>query len=466
MKILLVHPEIRIKYGSYGYQAGMAALSASLKKADYTNIEFLHLTRDIPPDKFRKLILDINPTIVGFYTTFNQYRFIYQYLSVIPNGIFTILGGPHPTIYPKCLEETPRLDAICIGEGDQSFVELVNRIQNGESLEGVSGVVYRAEKDIHCNSPRPFITNLDELPFEDREIFRQSISKQFGLLEIGYQNSFRLGRGCPFQCSFCSNHSQSKAQPGKYVRFRSTAHIIAEIEEVVGRYHPTELFFQDDTFMSSVEAVEEFCEQYGKKIGIPFSFFGRIELVSNKLLRTIRDAGGIRVSYGVESGDEEIREKVLRKRFSNRDVKRVFQITKELGIVAEAFVMVGFPGETVKSFQRTAELLQNIQPDIYTLSTYFPNPGTDLYDLAKKEGYLRYESVPSHLINQRAVMLNLPEFPPKAIASARRWFAFRVYGRKAPVKALMFFLYESILGDFLLRLVSPFRKRFRRWILS
>ena len=466
MKVLLVNPEIRIKYGTYGYQAGLAALSASLKANGFTDVRLLHLNRPTNPARFRQAVRAIGPDLIGFYTTYNQYRFIRRFVSGLSKVGYSILGGPHPTIYPKVLEETPGLDGICVGEGDETIVELAKAIRERRGHDDIAGLGFKNGAEAVFNPPRPFIEDLDRLPFEDRTVFETGRSRRAGLLEISHANSFRLGRGCPFQCTFCSNHAQSKAQPGKYVRFRSLDHIFAEIGEVTRRYQPSVLYFQDDTFMSDPGFVGRFCKRYQEEVRLPFEFFGRIELVDKDILTRIRDAGGRRVSYGIESGDEGIRREVLKKRFANASVIEAFALTKKLGIVAEAFVMVGFPEETPESFGRTADLLRKIQPDLYTLSTYFPNPGTELYDRSRREGLLRHDEVPMDVVNQRDVMLDLPGFRPRAVRAARRWFAFRVYGRTSFGKAILFLLYESWIGDRLLRWATPVRRRLRRIALS
>lgn len=466
MRILIVHPEINIKYGTYGYQSGLAALSAALKNNGFNDLSLVHLSPTFQPENFRSFVETIKPDLIGFYTTYNQYRYIEKLAALIPQNTFSVLGGPHPTIYPACLEQLPNINAICIGEGDQTIVELAQAIKDKKSIKDIPGLVYRDQGQIVHNDPRPFIVDLSTLPYEDRTLFEKTRANKSGLLEISFTNSLRLGRGCPFNCSFCSNFAQSKAQSGKYVRFRGLDHIFGEIRELIDRYDPKVFYFQDDTFMSSKEIVEQFCDRYQREIGLPFEFFGRIDLVAEDLLEKIRDAGGRRVSYGVESGDQHIRLEVLHKRFSNQDVVDAFAITKKLGITAEAFVMIGFPEETPESFEETANLLREVQPDLYTLSTYFPNPGTELHQKAKREGLLAYESVPMGLVNQRDVMLNMPQFTPKQIRSARRWFAFRVYGGISLRRALLFFTYESWLGDVLLRLIAPVRKQLRRFALS
>jgi len=466
VKILLVHPEIRIKYGTDGYQTGLAALSAALKKLGGCQVRLLHLAHEFNPNKFQSDVAGYSPDLIGFYTTHNQYRFVSLLLETIPENIFTILGGPHPTIFPECLEQTPRLDAVCIGEADNTIVDLVRALKNKDDLSQVRGIRYRTSEGIKQTRAQCFIEDLDSLPFEDREIFESGRQKAAGLLEIGHQNSFRIGRGCPFRCSFCSNAAQSDAQPGTYSRFRTVDHVMGEIKQVVNKYRPEVLYFQDDTFMTSKDFEKQFCERYPKEVGLPFEFFGHIEQVTRERLERIRNAGGRRVSYGVESGDQTLRKEILQKSFSNEDVVNAFALTKEMGIVAEAFVMAGFPGETPDSFRATADLLARIQPAMYTLSIYYPYPGTMLYEKAQAQGMLRYKEIPLNIVNQREMMLRLPGYKKADFLRDKNRFAFRVYGKTSLIKAIIFYLYESAYGDKLLRLFTPLRGLLRKLVIG
>ena len=466
MKVLFINPEMNIKYGAYGYQAGLAALSASCKADGVSTIGYRHLVSPFSPTMLDETIREWEPDLIGFYTPFMQYRFVHRLIATIPVQIFTILGGPHPTIFPECLELIPNLDAICIGEGDETFVELIRALSRGKTPEKIAGLAYRQGGEVIFSERRPFIENLDTLPFEDRTIFETARKRRSGLLQISHTNSFRLGRGCPYRCTFCSNSAQSKAQPGKYVRFRSLDHILEEIRTVVKRYRPEVLYFQDDTFMANEGTLIDFCARYKKEIDLPFEFFGRIDRVNDALMKQLRWAGGRRVSFGIESGDEQFREEVLGKRFSNEQVAQAFQITKKHGITAEAFVMIGLPEETRSSARKTAGLLAQIQPDLYTLSTYFPNPGTRLYEISQQKNLLRYPQVPLWVVNQRDVMLHLPYFKPAQVTSERRWFAFRVYGRTSLLKAVLFTMYETDWGEPFLNFFSFLRKPLRKLLLS
>jgi len=465
MRILLVHPEINIKYGAYGYQSGLAALSASLKAAGYEDVHLLHLSGRYRPVLLQQAVERLRPDLVGFYTTHQQFRYVQQLLTLLPPGVFRLLGGPHPTTVPDCLQPMACLDAICLGEGDHTIVELARALAEKRDCQNISGLAWKNGATTVVNPTSPFIEDLDTLPDEDRDLFASVGTAYSGLLNISYRNSFRIGRGCPYRCSFCSNAMQAAAQMGKFVRYRSLDRILSEIETVVRTYRPETLFFQDDTFMTNLPLLNEFCDRYASRFRLPFEFLGRVDQVTEDLVARLHRAGARRVSFGIESGDEPLRREVLRKPITNEQIIRAFAICRRHGLQVEAYLIIGFPGETPAAFRRTIKLMKQVRPDLYTLAVYLPTPGTELYEMCRTQNLLRYQNLPLHAIPRREVLLVLPNFSARAIRRFLLTFPFHVYGRTSPFKAFLFSLYETGWGDRLLALLGPWRQSLRRLVL-
>jgi len=466
MKILLVLTELNVKYGIYGFQHGLAALSAYLKKHGYQDITFCHLYYRYKVCDFRRIVRRQRPDIIGFYTTHDQFRFIKKLLCVVPEDCraFTICGGPHATLNPDIIYEHPRLDAVCVGEGEEVFLELAKKLEKGKSPIDIPGLWVRDNGCIKKNSPRPFIQDIDSLPAPDREIFSASNPfKRIGLTGISYQNSFRIGRGCPYGCKFCSNEELGNAQKGTYLRFRSVGKVLEEIGRVKERYSLGEVYFEDDTFTLKSAFIDEFCEKYPSRIGLPFEFFSHIEDSTFEILEKLRRAGGRRVSFGVESGNEKLRRDLLGKDFSNKEIIEVFKEAGKMGYETEAFVMAGLPDETPEKFRETAELLRKIQPNLYSLSIYFPFKGTALYRQACERGYIEKDfEVPDDFISRRDTLLRMPDFARGEILASVKRFGWDVYRDRSLLKAALFRLYETPLGDIFLRLFAPYKRLIRR----
>ncbi|MDD5628924.1 MAG: radical SAM protein [Elusimicrobia bacterium] len=469
MRILFVYTMINLKLGSYGFQYGLASLSAYLKKHGQRDIRLCYMAPHYDAAQFQRQVAEFKPQVIAFYVTWDQYRFVKDLLALVPDpAVFTIFGGPHPTLNPGCLLDCERLDAVCVGEGERVLLEVVSSLERGERPEGTAGLHVKHGGRIVKNDPAPFLSDIDSLPPVDRELFAAAApSRHFGLKPISHRNAFRLTRGCPFGCAFCSNKALAAKQAGRYVRCHSAQRVVAEIQECRRRYDIQDLVFLDDTFMLNEELVERFCGLYGREVGLPFDFFGHIPVRRLEILKRLKDAGGRRISFGVETGNEEFRRTVIKKDFSNEEALKTFACAKSLGFTTEAFIIIGFPGETPRMFDDTEELIRQIQPDMYTLTIYFPLPGTELHDRAVKLGYLPAGmALPPSYVTFRSSLLDMPEFPDRLIRRRNQWFGYNVYRGTSLKKALMFFIYESPWGDSLLRLLSPFRKGLGRFIFE
>lgn len=469
MKILFVFTEINVKFGVYGYQNGIAILSAYLKSRGYSDIRLCYISPHFTTKSFRNILSDFKPNIIGFYTTHDQFRFIEKLLmEILDKKTFVLCGGPHATLNPGIIYEMPRLNAVCIGEGEQPILELVKIIEKKEYPEQIKNLWIRIEKKIIKNEPRRFLEAIDELPFADRNLFsRNKTLNRIGLTQISYKNSFYVSRGCPYQCSFCSNKEIGSSQPGHFLRFRSIDNVLAEIKYVVKEYSPSEIYFQDDTFAINNGFINEFCEKYPGQIGIPFEFFAHIDSATIPILEKLRKSGGRRVSFGIESGNEGLRKNILKKNFSNKEVIRIFKEAKKMGYKAEAFVMAGLPEETKESFGDTVKLLKTIQPDLYSLSIYFPFKGTGLYKYSVNKGYISDNfKIPDNFISRRDTLLKMPGFSRKEIVKMVRLFGWRVYKDCSIKKALLFWAYESMLGDRLLKCAAFCKKLLRNFAIG
>lgn len=469
MKILFVYTEINVKFGIYGFQHGVAALSAYLKSHGYHNIRLCYIARNFTPKVFRKILSTFQPDVIGFYTTHDQFRFIQKLVNDIENpGIFILCGGPHATLNPEIIHEIPRFDAVCIGEGEQPLLELVKILEKKEKPAQIKNLWIRNGKEIIKNEPRPFFENINKLPFVDRGLFSGSkIWERTGLTQISYKNSFRISRGCPYQCSFCSNKQIGASQPGCFVRLRSVDNVILEIELVVKKFRLPEIYFEDDSFTLNESFIDEFCGKYPQRVQIPFEFFAHIGPSTIQILEKLQKAGGRRVSFGIESGNEELRKKILKKNFSNKEVIRIFKEAKKMGYHTEAFIMAGLPDETPESFDDTLQLLRTIQPDLYSLSIYFPFKGTDLYKYSLEKGYIApHFKIPDPFVSRRDTLLRMPYFTRDEILASVKSFGWKTYKDYSLKKAILFRIYESKFGDMLLRCVALYKKLLRNLIIG
>jgi radical SAM superfamily enzyme YgiQ (UPF0313 family) len=235
-------------------------------------------------------------------------------------------------------------------------------------------------------------------------------------------------------------------------------HVVREMESVLSKYKVKVIFMEDDTFTMKEELVYEFCEQYEKRIKIPFMMHTRAETVKPDMFKKLKEAGCYRVAIGVESGNSYIREKILNRKMSNDQIINAFKIAKNVGMVTKSFNIVGFPFETEAHFKDTIKINQKIKPDLLVINTFDPYPGTKLYDVCKENGFLTHLDDSDNFIPRTDTILKMPQFPREAILKYHRNFAFNVYKKNSLIKAILYRIYYSRYGEDLIKLLSPIKK--------
>lgn len=424
------------------YAEGLAALAASLKEAGHAPV-LLHVTSPLPKEDFCTAVKKVEADLIGFTVRSSAFVYCSQYAAwakeVSPAPV--IWGGYHPTLAPEECLAVPEVDAVCLGEGDEAFRELADKIAAGNAEEEqwrTESFWFRTPSGVVKNSVRPLVENLDLLPLPYFELFEPAKL-------IAYRTRTAtaiLSRGCPYRCGYCSNHRQRAVYPNstRYPRSRSPEGAVAYLQ-ALSRWDPgaKEIRFLDNIFGLSRKWLEGFVPRYQQEIGLPFSCNHRPELLTPPVLALLAKAGCQRIYLGVESGDEEIRRLVLGRTASNARLLEVFRACRELGIETVAYNMVGLPGEDRRRALATIKLNARLRPSSAIISVFSPYPGTDLYDLAVGKGY-----VAPHLDYRARTFLNQPDFSRAEVAFLALYF-----------RPLMLFyrFFGSSLGRFLDKLV-------------
>lgn len=459
MRVLFVYPDINIRGGALSYHYGLGSLSSVLKKNGHeTDLQYLYGNYD--PKPLLKKIEEFKPDVIGITTVSFQYKYIKRLLKDISSyGIFTICGGPHISLAPHELEKTEYLDAICIGEGEFALLELVNALEKKEDITKINNIWVKKDGQVFSNPSRPFMEDLDSLPFVDRELFdfQKIVYSDYDRAE------FMCSRGCPYSCTYCSNSGLRNVSEGKYVRFRSIQHIIAEIKEVITRYKVKSVYLNDDVFTINKEYVETFCKLYKEEIGYPFEINARVENLTLEILQMLKDAGCYRIAMGLEQGDEKFRKEILKRGMSNSKIEEAFILAKKVGLKTKTFNIVGFPFETIETHMGTVNLNKKIQPSSIVIYVFEPYPGTPLYDMCIENNFIEKEREDEEFVSRTDTILKLPMFSRKEIIKCYRRFPWRVYGGKSLKRALLFKLYYSKYGEILIKLMAPFKKKIQKF---
>ena len=425
MKVLFVYTDINVRGGALSYQFGIGQLSAVLKQHGHEARQH-HMFGKFDLGPLRRELEEYRPDIVGFTLVYPQFQFVKRILSELrPWQAFVIAGGAHPTVQPEeCLRDLPELDAICLGEGEGALLELAEARRDGTSPEAIRNLwVRRPDGGIVRNPLRPFIQDLDTLPFMDREIcdYQAVIDSDFKTA------TFQFGRGCPFDCTYCSNHIIRARQEGAYVRFRSVerlpggdpprGHGLRRQDPLPQRRH---LHGQEGL-------VRGVLRQVSRQFDLPIQVNARPEQISEDACRRLAAAHCQRVTMGVEHGNETYRAEVLRRRMSNESIVKAFALCKQYGFRTKAHLLVGLPRETPALHADTVQLTVDILPDSFNLHIFEPYPGTRLADLAVQEKLIDPGRAGTDFIGQTDTVLNMPYFPRQEILRAFRRFPWRVY---------------------------------------
>lgn len=368
---------------------GVASVSSMLKKSGHKtfgiNLEYEPFTKDYILGKVDEIKPDIIALSVMYTYSEKKYIQIAEWIKDEYPNIFLVTGGIAPTITPLIFIENPNIDAICIGEGDYAMLELTTKLMNNEDITQIKNIWVKKDGKIITNEIRPLIENLDELPFPDRELFKENNPEFIPLMS---------GRGCPFRCTYCINHVLQKKykDKGKYVRKRSPENFIQEVKELKEKYHPNTFFFYDDTFILNPQWINDFCNLYRQNnIRIPFSTCTNPTTLRDDVLKDLKDAGLYLLRIGLESGDEDIRMRVLNRKISDESLLNFFLLAKKYGLKIKTYNIVGLPDDTKETIFKTIIFNIKISPDIPHFCYFQPFPATELYDYCREKNLIRKE---------------------------------------------------------------------------
>jgi len=368
---------------SWDMPMGIGYLSAALKTSGYET-GLLDMTWPMTPKQILKEMKGYDVLAVSSTTLEYQLSLNIAMLWKDHFGLPVIFGGYKATLEPEELYTNPFVDAVCMGEGEDALVEWIQEYEARRSVKDGTNAHWGIA-NFYPNPLRALRQDLDNLAFPDRSIFDKRH------IEMAYPGTAILtSRGCPFNCSMCVNQYLKKLYGGlgPYTRFRSVQNILEEIEEVMSRYEVQRFFFIDDTFTINHSRLEEFCERYGREIGIPFLIMGRCNTVTKNLIQKLRDAGCVYIGFGVESGNTKIRNEVLNRDMSEKSILDAFRWSREAGIKTASYNMIGVPFETREAIFDTIKLNKKAKPDVIQTTMLYPFPKTEILEVAKQNKLL------------------------------------------------------------------------------
>ena len=369
------------------YHEGIAQLSSLIESLGW-EVSLIHLTEPVKKKEFLTLLNKHNPNVIGFSvrTGVREYaKELTSWASELQR--FVIVGSYHPTLWPKEVIKWKGVDAICLGEGERPVRDLLTAIDNNKPIQSVGSLwVKDKHGKIHKNVIQPFVTDLDELPLPKFNIFDFSklIASQIKAAVVV------LTRGCPYQCTYCWNNFARNLYPNKhqYVRFRSPKNCIKYIKQLKKHYPDLLTFrFQDDLWPFYNEWFPQFSKLYIEKIHIPFECHLRANLLKDETIKRLQKMKCFGIYFGVESGNEYIRNTILKRAMTEKMMLDAFAACRKYGIRTHAYNIVGLPYEDMQKVLDTVKLNARLRPTDMFFPIYFPYAGSELYHIALKGGF-------------------------------------------------------------------------------
>jgi radical SAM superfamily enzyme YgiQ (UPF0313 family) len=374
---------------------GILLISSVLKQAGHL-VNLVVATEEDPVEA----ALRLRPDVVG-YTVYTGphtwYLELNQRIKAQLPGLFSIFGGPHPTFFPEMIERDG-VDGICIGEGEYAMLDLMNTLQrNGNRTTlphpAIDNWWFKVEGEIVRNPLRPLLTSeeLDALPFSDRELL-YAAHEQSRRTMI---KPFITGRGCPYDCAFCFNKAYSDLYEGHGRRFRrrSPDNVLRELKEVTSKHDVRFVLFMDDTFILQDRWLSEFMTRYKAEIrrdGRPLPFWCQVRanLVTDEKVALFKDAGCVSVSFGVEAGNDRLRNAVLNRNMSREEILGAAETLRRHGITFMTNNMLGLPTGNLETDFETMELNAQCKPAYANVFLFQPYPKTALGEWAYEQGWM------------------------------------------------------------------------------
>ncbi|NIM91386.1 MAG: radical SAM protein [Candidatus Aminicenantes bacterium] len=416
MRILLIKPFSWYSAKGLGFPLSLGYLASSLLATgeEVWTLDLQIAAKEEYDQTLLRSLSEFVPEIVGITCNSHERYYSFDLARKVKawKDVPVVMGGPHVTFTAEeTLNSIKEIDFIVLHEGEDTLLELIKALKNGQSLKKVKGLAYRENGEISRTPLRGFIEDLDRLPFPARELF--DVDKYDLYLPI-YERPKAMhlitSRGCPYSCGFCS----AKEMSGRTVRYASPERVIAEMELIKISYPQYNwLFFYDDHFTLKKPRVIKLCEEIIRnKLDFNWGCYGRVDSIDEEIVEAMKQAGCRMISFGVESGSDIVLS-LMQKRITAKMIERALNIVKKKGLVARASFIFGYPGERLRDFLSTIklcsklgldkdEIIWNFNPVIYPLTQlsedlkktgYFP----DRFNWCEKLNIPNYKDVPLYV---------------------------------------------------------------------
>lgn len=382
-------------------------------------------------DEAIKVISSYEPAIVGISVLTPKVPSAFKIAKICKNinhNMVVVFGGHHPTVSPDEILLNKNVDFVVRGEGEKTFCELVENLNNPSHHNYIPGLSFRNNGRVIHNIGRNFIDNLDSIPLPARDQLYNLQAYTPTQLSV-----VMTSRGCPYQCGFCA----SKNIWCNTVRFRSIENVLKEINELKEKYSIKNITFMDDSFTINRNHLKEFClALIENHLNITWSCLTRVNIISDEIIILMKKAGCTKVDIGIESGNQRVLN-LINKGITLEQVREAAKILKRNKMYWSGFFMFGFPTETEDEVFDTLRFLHELKPDWANMSIFTPYVGTMLYDLAKEKGIVSEPVDYTFYSHQNPYSRFTDKIPEERFSSLASYVLKEVYRYNSSYRSLL-----------------------------
>lgn len=410
-RVYILHPPTHASAAIF--PLGLAMLSSVLRKSGYEvrTVDAAAPFEKITSDGIINDIKEYDPLFIAVSLTLDLISEKYKLINKIKKLSYPVVaGGPHVNYLPNEVLNYSDVDIIGIGEGEDIIVDISEYFQGKKDLNSISGIAYRKNGENIFTKKRVLISDLDRLPYPDYDDF--PIRNYTGSDDPGSNRVFwriMASRGCPFRCYFCTSNQVF----GSKYRLCSAQRMFDEMKYLHEKYGAPAIALEDNEPLIDKDRISDLCDLLiNSDINLRISCRSRIDSADTKLLKKMKEAGFNRISYGIESGDNETLNRI-RKKYKYQDIIKGFKMISESGFPVINFNnILGFTWETKEHIENTIKMNMQVPKNIEyfaTVTTPIPYPGSDLYeDNYEKYGFKDWWLDPSKHEELTAIIEDRP----------------------------------------------------------
>ena len=351
----------------------------------------------LPMGDFKKLLDEYQPDLVGVSLLEDTFSIGLKYTKEAhQRGIPVIAGGVYPTFSPEKVAKEESIDFLCLGEGENTMVNLCKALASGKSYKAIPNLWIKEPNGSIIKNPLGPLTDMNELPYADYSLFEEDRFLRPMQGEVLRMLPIELQRGCPYQCTFCEDPSLNviyRETKQHYHRIKSPRRVVDEIKYFMEKHKANYVYFNAETFFAMPpKNFLLLADLYIQEIGLPFWIQTRPETITEERVGLLKDMNISNINIGLEHWNEEFRAKVLKRRMSNIRIVESLKILEEADIPVTVNNIMGYPDETRELIFDTIELNRMVKSATINAYLYNPYNGTELYEVAKKKGYIPSET--------------------------------------------------------------------------